>query len=219
MLATVSQPGPHGEAHPAAAGPGQCAGRGAHPCIPTEVRRRGRVLLHQQCWLWGQDIRRPEGNALIEYGFARTRPPEGQRGSNTYRLAMPEGATLLLWAFGFFYHRDGEGGIFVPRFGFAPRLARFDGLPGETWSAAQLACCPPRGPRGWARARRLFIPALRWVADYERWVLDARGLAYRRACVECWPQARVPAERLVAEWEALATDCDAAMRDFIASRG
>jgi hypothetical protein len=191
----------------------------SRPCIPTEIRRRGRVLLNQQCWLWGQDIRRPDGNALIEYGFARTRPPAGEKGSNTYALRSTGGETVLLWAFGLFFHRPGTGGVFIPRFGFSPRVARFDGLPGEVWGATQLSnCSPPRGAREWARAHRLFIPALRWVAGYEGWIVGRRGLDYRRACVESWPKVRVAADGLAGEWDRLIADCDAAMRAFIAAR-
>lgn len=189
------------------------------PCIPTGVRRRGRVLLNQQFWLWGLDIRRPEGNALIEFGFSRMKPPEGQKGSNTYVLCRADGVSIILWAFGFFYHRADAGGIFVPRFGFTPRLARFAGLPGEIWSATQLTTCRvPHGARQWARTHCLVIPALRWVADYERWVLEARSLAYRRACVADWRHTQVAADRLLGEWASLADDCDAAMGAFIAAR-
>ncbi len=201
--------------------PGCCAGAGrcSRPCIPTDVRRRGRILLNQQLWLWGQDIRRPEGNALIAYGFARSTPPEGQRGSNTYLLRLPDGASILLWAFGFFYQREELGGVFLPRFGFTPRLARCAAPPEGVWSATQLRdCCPPHGAQAWARAHRLFIPALRWVADYERWVLGARGADYRRSCVGSWQKEQVPAEGLDGAWDALAEACDAAMRAFIAAR-
>jgi hypothetical protein len=195
------------------------ATRCSRPCIPTELRRAGRVLLNQQCWLWGQDIRRPEGNAPIEYGFARTKPPEGQKGSNTYLLHRPDGVTVILWAFGFFYHQEGAGGIFIPRFAFAPRLARVDALPVGVWSATQLGYCrPPRDAREWACAADLFIPALRWVADYERWIRGARSLAYRDDCVGAWKQAQVAADCLAERWDALADACHAAMRAFIAAR-
>lgn len=35
--------------------------------IPAQVRRQGRILLNQQCWLWGQDVR--EGIYINRYGF------------------------------------------------------------------------------------------------------------------------------------------------------
>lgn len=188
-------------------------------CVPTEVRRRGRVLLNQQLWLWGQDIRRPEGNALLEYGFERTRPPEGQKGSNTYTCQPAPGTVVTLWAFGLSYARADRGAVFLPRFTFTPRLVAAEAPPGVIWSPTQLPDCrAPRGAREWARAHRLFIPALRWIADYECWIAGRLGLPYRRACVEAWPKVRVPADRLADAWAQLIAECDAAMQAFIAAR-
>jgi hypothetical protein len=56
--------------------------------LPRELMNRGRTLLHQQCWLWGQDIRRAEGNLLLEYGFERKRPPEGANACSQYSLQL-----------------------------------------------------------------------------------------------------------------------------------
>lgn len=185
-------------------------------CISREARRRGRVLLHQQCWLWGQDIRRPEGNALLEYGFERRRPPEGEQGSNAYILRPTPDRCAVLWGFGF-YWRDarvpcGCGGIFLPRFTFTPKLARAAGPPLATWLPGQLSDCrPPGTPRQWDRARRLLIPALRWVASYERWILERRGLVYRRECTAAGPKGStkfLPAEELAAAWDRLADCCE-----------
>lgn len=201
--------------------PGCCAGAGrcSRPCIPTELRRRGRILLNQQLWLWGQDIRRQEGNALIEYGFARIRPPEGVKGSNTYVYHPAPGVVVTLWAFGLSYAQADRGVIFLPRFTFTPQLVAAETPPGVVWSALQLpARRTPRGAREWARAHRLFIPALRWIAAYECWIAGKRGPAYRRACVEAWPKIRVDADRLIGEWDRLIAECDAAMRAFIAIR-
>ena len=63
-------------------------------------RRKGRELLHRQCWNWGRDIVRPEGNLLLEAGFVKWRPPEGETGLTCYTLALPGGDSLMLWGFG-----------------------------------------------------------------------------------------------------------------------
>jgi len=110
-------------------------------CIPNATRRIGRILFNQQLWLWGQDIRRPEGNALITYGFERSRPPEGVKASNTYRLAQADGTQIFLWGFGLCYHRAGWGGIFMPRFAFTPRVIACPEAPENVWSPAQLTNC------------------------------------------------------------------------------
>ncbi len=189
------------------------------PCIPTAVRRGGRLLLNQQMWLFGQDIRRPEGNALIEYGFARTKPPEGVKAGSTYAICEPDGISVFLWGFGLFFHHPASGGIFIPRFAFTPRLARFAGPPDRSWAWPQLQeCRAPRDAGQWATTRRLFIPALRWIAAYERWIVERRGLDYREACIAPWPHAAIPAAALDDTWQRLIVDCDAGMNTFVAAR-
>lgn len=201
--------------------PDCCVGavRCRRPCIPTEARRRGRVLLNQQLWLFGQDIRRPEGNALIDYGFRRTRPPEGLKAGNTYSITEPDGTGIFLWGFGLFFHHPARGGIFIPRFTFTPRLARFVGLPDRAWAWPQLQeCRVPRGVYQWATARYLFIPALRWIAAYERWIVRRRGPDYRTACLAPWSHATIAAADLSDAWQQLLADCDTGMGAFIAAR-
>jgi hypothetical protein len=43
--------------------------------LPRALRQWGETMIHQQCWNWGQDIRRRRGNLLLEYGFSRYRIP------------------------------------------------------------------------------------------------------------------------------------------------
>ena len=40
--------------------------------------------IQQQMYFWGQDVRRPEGNFLVEQGFARS-PTTGLKGTSCYR--------------------------------------------------------------------------------------------------------------------------------------
>ena len=57
--------------------------------LSCALQRRGSALLNQQCWFWGQDVRRAEGNLLLELGFQRQRPPEEQQGCTQYTRAQP----------------------------------------------------------------------------------------------------------------------------------
>lgn len=210
MVTIFQQAAAARNARPAAAV--QATGRnpGEGLCLTNDLRRRGRVLLHQQLWLFGQDIRRPEGNALLERGFTRRRPSAGEIGGNAYTLRLDAGRSIVLWGFGV-YHADPRlGGVFLPRFTFTPRLARSVEVPEGAWHPSQLPESRlPRTRGQWACARRLLIPALRWLAGYERWVLAARGPEYRRCCVAAWPKATIPAERVADEWADLAERCDA----------
>ena len=46
--------------------------------------------------------------------------------------------------------------------------------------------------------------ALRWIADYEQWVLTTCGASYRRACLLNWEAAVREPHRLPALWQHLA---------------
>ena len=61
---------------------------GSKTVLPARVRRRGEAVLHQQCWCWGQDIRRVAGNLLLDNGFDKHRPLDGKEGSSAYRLNL-----------------------------------------------------------------------------------------------------------------------------------
>lgn len=86
------------------------------PTVEPEVLSaywlRGAELMHQQCWCWGQDVRRPEGNLLLENGFERTRAPEDVSGSFRYWLER-NGTRLALWGFGVGCHARRVSGVTI----------------------------------------------------------------------------------------------------------
>ncbi|MCS6801805.1 MAG: hypothetical protein RMM58_01560 [Chloroflexota bacterium] len=159
-------------------------------------RRLLDALVDQQFWCWGQDIRRPEGNLLLAFGFERTRPPAGVLGSSCYRLAGA-GREVVLWGWGLLLVGP-AGGVFLPRHGFAPRPALAP-LAAPCWSPEGL---PPLGDAPVPGTGRWFQAAADWIADYEAWVLATVGLAYRRACAAGSPRATFGLfpERLPALW-------------------
>jgi hypothetical protein len=66
------------------------------------ISRRHRLdlaeLLHQQCWGWGCDIKRSDGNLLGRYG-ARRVPPETRRRdcSTAYHVVCGDDTRIALW--------------------------------------------------------------------------------------------------------------------------
>lgn len=74
--------------------------------IPSRTRKYATILLDQQLWCFGCDIRRTAGNLLLEYGFERKRPPISQKGSSCYSLNW-QGKQILLWGFGIFCNGSG----------------------------------------------------------------------------------------------------------------
>jgi hypothetical protein len=178
--------------------------------LSQSFRRHGARLMNQQCWCWGQDVRREEGNLLIAYGCSRERPPAGIAGATMYTIRPESRSTIVLWAFGLFYGQQGVGGLFVPRFGFTPSLVSSEQPPAGVWSPNHLPpMAIPTSATDWHRAGRLLAAAVRWIAGYEEWVLAHYGAAYRDGIVAKLPYATIPVENMPAEWLALMPRCEA----------
>ena len=172
-------------------------------------RHKGQELLHRQCWNWGRDIVRPDGNLLLEAGFVKRRPPDGEAGSSCYTLAFPGSERLMLWGFGLLYGTPRTGRIFLNRYQFRPRWLPLETVQEPIWNPAMVpAAQPPPSPRV---AVDLTVAALRRIADYEEWALARCGLEYRRAIMpdEDRPSERLPPQTLPAAWRALADAIDA----------
>jgi len=166
----------------------------------------GQPLLHQQCWCWGWDIRRPAGNLLLQRGFRRRRPVDPNQGSSDYRL-RGHGYTMGLWGFGVYQERPGTGGVFIGRYADGPRFSDAalprDGifLPGDMPSMTG-----PEPLADSAQACHRFALLLDWIARYECWVQAIEGPAHRAAAVTAWgDKAVVPADRMADSWRGLAS--------------
>jgi hypothetical protein len=162
--------------------------------LPSALLKQGRALLHQQCWLWGQDVRRTQGNILIQYGFDRIRPPHTVCGSNQYTLRFEKGRQIRLWGFGMFYGTR-ERGIYINRFEFLPRLAR---MRGDVWQPDEM------NESKFLSGTFMLRAALRWIAEYEEWVLRVYGATYRNSCLAGWEHAEPQLARVHESWIQLA---------------
>lgn len=174
------------------------------PEVLTAYWLRGAELMHQQCWCWGQDVRRPDGNLLLEYGFVRARPPAEISGSSRYLLDR-DGTRIVLWGFGVGYLVEGCGGIYVNRYCFVP------GWIGEcvsiepVWRAEHMASLRrPFTRREIRRSRRLLQSLMRWIAAYEEWVETKCGREYRGRTLASWNRTSIPANQMATEWGLLA---------------
>ena len=168
----------------------------------------GQELLHQQCWNWGRDIVRPEGNLLLEAGFLKCRPPDGEAGSSCYTLTLPDGDRLMLWGFGILYVSPREGGVYLNRYQFRPVWLPEEAVDKPIWKPDMIptgyAPPPPHIPVD------LTVAAIRRIADYEDWVLARYGLGYRLLVLRQWkqPSRRLPPQTLPQAWRTLANTID-----------
>ena len=186
--------------------------------MPRGFRGRGQLLLEQQCWLWGQDVRYQNGNLLLNYGFDRARPPQEIVGASAYQLHLladeicPHERVIALWGFGFWFGKldeNGEGGIFIGRSAFEPRWSARALPPQNAWSPAPMnaATAPPHSKFERQQTRVLLRGALDWIAHYESWASGQLGQAERARQLEAWPQSgarTVPSDEFVGAWAALA---------------
>jgi hypothetical protein len=173
--------------------------------------QRAERLLDQQMWCFGQDVRYPEGNLLLHFGFERHRQPvDASKGSlsrnSAYVLRPSRDCEIVLWGFGIFFGQIGTGAIFLRRFAFSPSWTTMPRLPAIVWSPEHL---PPlglpvtRSERG--QARRLLKATALWLAGYERWVHRTAGIEYRRQCLRDWQRPGISATGVPQEWKRLAT--------------
>lgn len=179
--------------------------------FPERLVNRGTRLLTQQCWYWGCDVRRPEGNLLLALGFDRTRPPEGVEGSTLYMCEPAPGAQVILWSFGVFFGCAGAGGLFLNRFRFEPLLMDQATLPPAIWQIEQLPNLSRAGGADRARLSALLGDLLHWVVAYELTVLAVQGLGYREACLAQWSRSKLglPADAIVPAWQTLTVAIEA----------
>jgi len=179
------------------------------------IERTGALLLHQQCWCWGWDIRDLDGNLLLDHGFVRHRTPEAR--DSTYTLMLPNGQAIVLWGWGMFFSDPAWGGMFLRRCGFDPYLTVSADVPSTAIRLTDLH--PLRLPHlasEWNQVTHLLPSLLRWIAHYETWVLTVRGDKYRqlslRACPRMVVKRPIPAARVVESWNSLADQCEAVLQ-------
>ena len=161
---------------------------------PSKVLRLP-VLLDQQFWVLGHDIRHSDGNALQRFGFARWRSADAS-GTTCYLFEEPDADPLVCWGFGAYCGpvvRPTAGtqaaltpspagttsGVVLQRHASAPRLSttpvhmplhRLNDLP-RTRSATTA--------REWELIAQGVLRLAALFARYEHWARGALGQDYR----------------------------------------
>lgn len=171
--------------------------------LPPALRKRGEILYRQQMWCWGQDIRHPDGNLLLAYGFSRLRKvPDRQGGSSEY-LLQGTGIQLRLWSFGLSLTAGHT--LVLLRHTFRPKLLTAP-LAEDLWKTTQLP--PLRSPQTAGEAevlRSLLQTGCELFGAYEAWIAATQAALYRPACFHRWPERpREPVSDSAQRWRQLA---------------
>ncbi len=134
--------------------------------------------LAQQMYLWGRDVRHPDGNALVRAGLQRiARIDNDGEGTSLYRIER-DGGWIELHGFcaGWRPHNAAMDGmlyirrchrIFLAQGSITPGRYDMSRLRSGTVEELASAC----------------NPFLHWWAGYEQWALSELGAAWR---TDCW---------------------------------
>lgn len=169
---------------------------------PAAALRELNSLISHQGWLWGKDVRCPEGNRLIAYGFERMpAPAEGVDCTTRYQLLTPD-RTILLWSWGYtIYCPDWSEAIHVSRGGSGVHGVSLADFVTPCWSYDDVK----KRWKALASDCQRFVPeVLAWPAEFERWVQRSIGPEQREQELRDWKNARRFAARLPTHWERLA---------------
>jgi hypothetical protein len=159
-------------------------------------------LVNQQFWLFGHDVRRPEGNILLDLGFEKSRPPtESPITSSRYRCTLTSGLTIALWGFGMYLSAHPHTGLFVSRNGLHPFVHTTGDLLATTWNPWDAGLLRSAEDASDREVIEMLLPqAVAWIGDYEQTILDRYGLDYRIEALAHWKRPCCPADALVTEW-------------------
>ncbi|MEZ4503494.1 MAG: hypothetical protein R3C39_12780 [Dehalococcoidia bacterium] len=152
--------------------------------LDEAVVSRGVALLHAQCWLWGQDLKSPQGDLLTACGLARSVFDGARSHRSYYGGRLSDARFVVAWGGGLVFG-DATGALFFPRLRFAPtrldNVRSLEAVPdlNAVHEAAPLA--PPRD-------NRLVLAALEWLAVYEDEVTRIAGPRWRAECARRWAE-------------------------------
>lgn len=176
--------------------------------LPPAWANRAQRLLHDQCWCWGRDVERSQGNLLIEFGFRRVPTPEGR--AFAYDLEHA-GERMILAGAGLCYGAPSfTQAALLGRYDVRPRLLPRSEVDVTAWATLGPSAFHSSGTRdeGSALGHLLLAGAVRWIGAYEAWVRQAAGIEYRDACLATWSYASVSGDGIVEAWAALLTELE-----------
>lgn len=171
-----------------------------------ELGGRERALLNslmdQQLWCWGRDIEHPAGNLLLDYGFTRVRPPEGQKACSQYSLALGDARTLRLWGYGIALVTQIDC-CYFSRAAFSPALLK-GVLPAAIFSTDDLP--PLKYSLNMAEKQRChgyFAAVLHEITAYESWLEERIDAQYRESILSHRKHGIARHRETVHEWAAM----------------
>lgn len=145
--------------------------------IPKNIQNEWSSLFSKQLYCIGKDILH-KNNLLFQYGLSRERPPNPNKGSSQYSFTDETGK-IILWGFGMVCATKNDG-IFLGRHAFGPKLIKVDSLLSNIWEPDQISqYVLPKTTKETILMLQLLIKSIKWLENYESWVLATCGQSYR----------------------------------------
>ena len=173
--------------------------------ISNHAQQTARMLIDQQMWCWGCDVRWTHGNFLLLYG-AQKRPSPNPRFHSAYSFRIGEEIVLNLWGWGLWIASPHRGSLFVARSRFHVCYMRDTTLMPDAWCRRDLPLKKLEpADDDLANARNLLGAALHWTGTYEAWLNEQVPHDYRERVLAQWPRRRqnrggIPAAEMAENW-------------------
>ncbi|MZH02388.1 MAG: hypothetical protein F3745_03025 [Nitrospinae bacterium] len=162
------------------------------------------ILLHQQLWFFGKDIKTPNKNLLVNYGFKQVRPPKEISGGTNYICQIGD-VSIVLWGFGIYFGYQNNKGVYIGRYNFYPRLIHDEPPNFPIWAPSNLPEMKiPQNAKDWECSFRLISDLFEWISHYEEWTNWVMGSSYREACLKDWDQSIVSGNEMAWAWRKVA---------------
>lgn len=177
------------------------------PTTNPDWRGDAAALFDQQLWCFGYDIRRAEGNLLLEMGCQRLAAPESADCVSCYQLDLTTGERLTLRGFGVLCEDLASSrAVFLHRDAF--HVSWFEqGLESLPWRPQDVMRADPVPPHAGEQAARLLGRTIDWFAEYEQAVADRLGSAYRSDCLgERDRDPAIEPTEMASRWRTLASE-------------
>lgn len=173
--------------------------------ISTRSQKTASMLIDQQMWCWGCDVRRKEGNLLLDYG-AKKRPSPNPRYRSCYVFDSKTELVLSLWGWGLWIACADWGSLFIGRSRFQLRYTSDVILVPDAWCKKDLPATDlVLNEDNFLQVNHLLTRALRWIGGYEAWISTQVTSDYRERVLAKWPQRRrykggIPVAEMAEQW-------------------
>ncbi|QMU53467.1 MAG: hypothetical protein GKS07_11340 [Nitrosopumilus sp.] len=181
--------------------------------IPKNIQIEWGRLFTKQLYGIGKDILHKD-NLLLQYGFTRKRPQNPDEGSSQYSF-VNKTDKIILWGFGIICATKNYG-LFLGRHAFGPKLLQVNSLSPNIWVPDQISHGTlPKTTEETLLMLQLLIKSIRFLENYENWVLGICGESYRHESLQDMHSQVASPIHLDKKWSELSKKFEKILREMM----